>query len=416
MEVTSLKAPHWIAGYEVNGKIKGRKTKNSVRFGKVNFYVFTPDDVDENALKTVVGLAERGELEILNPEEVVPHIAAKLNSSLNLISLLNKIEKYICALIGAEAASILVHKGDHLVFLVTEGGASGKIESIPVPMNSIAGTIFLEERTLIFNDLSKEKRHFKGVDKAAEFTTKNIMGAPIWAGKNKIGVIEVLNKEEGFSEEDAKVLTLFAKLIGKKLFNTLENERFRNLIKEIVLSIASAIDKRDQYTHEHSRNVARISKLLGRKLNLSDKELEELEVAAILHDVGKIGIPDSILLKPGKLTKEEFEYIKNHTIIGAEILSHLKHVTENMVLGTLEHHERCDGSGYPHGKQNGQISLFGRIIAVADVYDALTAKRVYKEGWSKEKVLQILKEDAENGKFDPKIVSALEELLKEGAL
>ncbi|MCD6450531.1 MAG: HD domain-containing protein, partial [Thermotogaceae bacterium] len=171
-----------------------------------------------------------------------------------------------------------------------------------------------------------------------------------------------------------------------------------------------------KYTHTHSNNVARVSVMIGEKLGLSEKELEELEISAILHDVGKIGISDSILLKPGKLTKEEYDIIKSHTTIGAEILSNLKHVTKSMILGALEHHERCDGSGYPHGKQNGEISLFGRIIAVADVYDALTAKRVYKEGWDKEKVFKILAEDAESGKFDKKIVNVLGELIKEGAL
>jgi len=411
-----LKAPHWIAGYEVSERLRGKRTKTPVCFENVIFYVFSMDDVDEIFLNELRPLAEREELEIMEPFEVVPYIAAKLNSSLNLLSLLNKIEKYICALLDAEATSILIHRENHLEFMVTEGGASGRIESIPVPMNSIAGTIFTEERTMIFNDLSKEKRHFKGVDRAAKFVTKNILGSPIWAGDRKIGVIEVLNKKGGFSEEDAQVLKLFAKLIGKKLYSTVENERFRNLLKEIVLAIASAIDKRDQYTHEHSRNVARISKFLGKKLGLTEKELEDLEVAAILHDVGKIGIPDSILLKPGKLSNEEYAYIKRHPIIGAEILSHLKYVTESMILGTLEHHERCDGSGYPHNKADGEISLFGRIIAVADVYDALTAKRVYKEGWDKWKVLEMLKEDARRGKFDEDVVKALEELLKEGTL
>jgi len=411
-----LKAPYWIAGYERKGELRGRKSKIAYECEEIKFYLFSEDDFDENALKKLLDFAKHGTLEILEEEELIPHIAARLNSSVNLKNLLKNIEKYISVVIGAEAVSILFFKDDHLEFFVTEGGASGKIESIPVPMKSIAGTIFLNKKTMIFNDLHKEKRHFKGVDKAAKFVTKNIVGSPIYAGDEEIGVIEVLNKEGGFTESDAKTLELFAKLIGRKIYSSLKLEEMKKLIKEIVTAITTAIDKRDCYTHTHSKNVAKISVMIGEKLGLSEKELEELEISAILHDVGKIGISDSILLKPGKLTKEEYEIIKSHTTIGAEILSKLKHVTKSMILGALEHHERCDGTGYPHGKKDGEISLFGRIIAVADVYDALTAKRVYKEGWNKEKVYEILTEDAESGKFDKKIVKVLGELIKEGAV
>ncbi len=410
-----MKAPYWILGYEVSGKLVGRKTRDKFRVSDVAFYTIS-ESADLDVLEKLKDAARGKKLSLMEPAEVIPYIAAELNTSLSLTTLLKRIQHSICSLLSAEAASILVHSEDHLEFLVTEGGASGRIESIPVPMESIAGTIFLKEKTMIFNDLSKDKRHFKGVDKAAKFVTKNIVGSPIWTGENKFGVIEVLNKERGFGKEDAETLEKFARLIGRKLYSTIANERMKKLMKEIVLAVTSVIDKRDRYTQEHSRNVARISVMLGRKLGLSDKDLEDLEVSAIFHDIGKIGIPDSVLLKPGRLTPDEYNLIKNHTVFGAEILSKLKHVTENIISGALEHHERLDGSGYPNGKKDGDISLFGRIIAVADVYDALTAKRVYKEEWSKEKVLEILRGDAEKGKFDMKIVEKLEELVKEGAL
>ncbi len=410
-----MRAPYWVLGYEVNGKLFGKRSNDVFKIDGVRFYTIF-EDADTKVLKRLKDAAKFGDLEIMDPNEIIPFIAAQLNSSISLLTLLKRIQHSICSILSAEAASILVHSGDHLEFLVTEGGASGKIESIPVPMESIAGTIFLEDRTMIFNDLMKDKRHFKGVDKAAKFVTKNILGSPIWTGEKKFGVIEVLNKEGGFTEEDAKLLEKFARLIGRKLYSTITGDRMKKLIKEIVLAITSTIDKRDKYTHEHSRNVARISVMLGRKLRLSERELEDLEISAMLHDVGKIGIPDSILLKPGKLTPEEFEYIKNHTVFGAEILSKLKHATDNMISGALEHHEKLDGSGYPYGKKNGEISLFGRIVAVADMYDALTAKRVYKKEWTKEKVLNVLKEEAEKGKLDRKVVEKLEELVKEGAL
>ena len=410
-----MRTPYWIVGYEVKGHVVGRKAKDHVDLDGVRFYVIS-EHPDVEMLKNLRKKALSGELEISPPEEILPYVAAELNSSIGLNALLKRIQRVICSLLEAEAASILVHVEDHMEFFVTEGGASGRIESIHVPMESIAGTIFLEGKTMIFNELEREKRHFKGVDKAAKFVTRNIVGSPIWAGDKKFGVIEVLNKEGGFDENDASLLEKFSKLIGRKLYSTIENERMKSLLKEIVLAITAAIDKRDRYTHDHSRNVARISVEIGKELGLSEKELEELEVSAILHDVGKIGIPDSILLKPGRLTKEEFDYIKKHTVFGGEILSNLKHVTRNMISGALEHHERCDGSGYPYGKKCEEISIFGRIIAVADVFDALTAKRVYKEGMDKWKVLEMLKNDAEKGKFDPEVVGALERILEKGAV
>ena len=410
-----MRAPYWVLGYEVNEKLFGKRSKDVFEIDGVKFYTIF-EDANAEVLNYLKDAARSNTLEIMDPYETIPFIAAQLNSSIRLLTLLKRIQHSICSILSAEAASILVHAGDHLEFLVTEGGASGKIESIPVPMESIAGTIFLEDRTMIFNDLMKDKRHFKGVDKAAEFVTRNILGSPIWTGEKKFGVIEVLNKEGGFSEKDAKLLERFAKLIGRKLYSTITGDRMKKLIKEIVLAVASAIDKRDKYTHEHSRNVAKVSTMIGREIGLSEKELEDLEISAMLHDVGKIGIPDSILLKPGKLTPEEFEYIKNHTVFGAEILSKLKHATDNIISGALEHHEKLDGSGYPYGKKDEEISLFGRIVAVADIYDALTAKRVYKKEWSKEKVLEILKGDAEKGKLDRKMVNVLEKLVKEGAL
>ena len=420
MEVKFLKAPFWVAGYESGGRVFGRKTKYFKDVGGVRFYLYSPEDEDLELLEVVSEGAAEGKLELPKDEDVILYLTAKMNSSMNLYSLLKSIERYVSVFLGAEAVSILVEKEEngesYMAFLVTEGGASGRIESIKVPMNSIAGTVYVEEKTMIFNDLEKEKRHFKGVDKAAKFVTRNIVASPIWAGDKKFGVIEALNKEGGFDDRDAKRLEMFSKLIGKKLHAAIEMEGMKNLMKNIVLAIASAIDKRDKYTHQHSRNVAKISKMIAEELGLSVKELEDIELSAILHDVGKIGIPDSILLKPGRLTKEEFDYIKKHPVIGAKILSKLKYVTDNMILGALEHHERCDGSGYPDGKMGDQISLFGRIIAVADVYDALTAKRVYKEGWDKHKVLGMLKEDASKGKFDPKVVEALERLINKGAL
>lgn len=401
-------APYWVSGYIIDKEIIGKKSKIKVNIDDVDFYLLEKD-INYSILKMLVRHAKKKSLKILDDVEKVSFMAAKLNSSLRLSTLLKNIQESICNILDAEAASVLLLKDDHLQFLVTVGKASGKIESIPVPMESIAGTIYKSGKAMVFNDLSKAP-HFKKVDKVSKFKTKNIVGAPIYSDQEKVGVIEVLNKEDGFNDRDAKIVELFAKLIGKKLLSTWEHEKFSKLFKNIILAFSTMIDKRDKYTHMHSKNVAYISRLIGEELGFSEHTLEQLEYSAILHDVGKIGIPDSLLLKKGKLTDEEYKIIQSHTIMGAEILEEIKHTTYDIISGALEHHERLDGTGYPYGKKNGEISLFGRIIAIADVYDALTAKRPYKEPWPKEKVLKILRQDSENGKFDIKLVEILEKI------
>ncbi|MCX7653656.1 MAG: HD domain-containing protein [Fervidobacterium sp.] len=412
MEKDYVESPTWLSGYEFKGKLYGRKTKISVSIQDKVFYVL--GGYSTWLLEKMNKLLNLGiNVNPANFRDQVVYIAAKLNNNLRLNELLKDIQNEICTIINAEAASILMYEQDHLRFLVTVGKASGKIESIPVPMDSIAGKIFQEGKALIFNDLENNPAHFKGVDKAAKFKTRNIVGAPIWVEEQKIGVIEVLNKDEGFVQQDAEIVDQFAKLIGRKLLSTWKYEKFSENFKKLLLAIAIAIDKRDKYTHQHSKNVAMYSVEIGRRMKLNQQMLEKLEFSAILHDVGKIGIPDSILLKPGKLTNEEYQVIKNHTVYGAEILSEIKYVDEDIISGALEHHERLDGSGYPYGKKNGEISLFGRIIGVADVFDALSSKRTYKEAWDVSDVLSLIKSDVEKGKFDENIYRCLEEMIQE---
>ncbi|WP_448376791.1 HD domain-containing phosphohydrolase [Fervidobacterium sp.] len=407
-----IEAPTWLSGYVYNCQLFGRVSKNKVTCEDIDFYVL--GNYSEQFLVKLAKVIKEGIT--VNPAELrdqVVYIAAKLNSNLRLNELLKDIQNEICTIINADAASILIYEQDHLKFLVTVGKASGKIESIPVPMESIAGRIFLEGRALIFNNLEQNPVHFKGVDKAAKFRTENIVGSPIWVENEKIGVIEVLNKKGGFTQQDAEIVDLFARLIGRKLLSTWRYEKFSDAFKKILLAIAVAIDKRDRYTHQHSRNVAHYSVEIGRKLGLSQQQLEKLEFSAILHDVGKIGIPDSVLLKPGKLTDEEYQLIKNHTIYGAEILSQIKYVDSDILSGALEHHERLDGSGYPHGKKDGEISLFGRIIGIADVFDALSTKRTYKEAWTLSDVLKVISEDVKKGKFDQELYEKIVEIATE---
>lgn len=174
-----------------------------------------------------------------------------------------------------------------------------------------------------------------------------------------------------------------------------------------------AAEYKDEDTGAHIVRMSRYSALIAEKLGLPDRDVQNILYAAPMHDVGKIGVPDSILMKPGKLTDEEFEIIKTHTIIGAKILTDSKaEVLKVAEQVALSHHEKWNGEGYPQGLHGDSIPLAGRIVAIADVFDALTSKRPYKKPFPLEVALDIIrKERGEH--FDPDVVDVFLENIEE---
>lgn len=187
----------------------------------------------------------------------------------------------------------------------------------------------------------------------------------------------------------------FEKLLSDQYKILMEQKQRLNVERDLmVASIASlvkALEARDQYTRGHSESVERYSLAIARVLGFSEKELERLALAARLHDLGKIGIRDTVLLKPGRLTDEEYEIIKTHPTVGAEILAPIPSFAD-VLEAAASHHERYDGSGSPRGISGEDIPLWARIIAVADTYDALTSDRPYRKGMPRRKALSIIAE------------------------
>ncbi len=170
---------------------------------------------------------------------------------------------------------------------------------------------------------------------------------------------------------------------------------------ELIESLTKAVDAKDSYTAGHSTRVSLYSRVIGKSLGLSKKELTRLKVAALFHDIGKIGIPDSVLLKEGRLTDEEFATIKTHTVTGSKILSPVT-LLSDIVPGVKHHHEKFDGSGYPDGLSGEDIPLDARILAIADSFDAMTSDRSYRRKMSYEAALSEL-EKCSGSQFDPKL-------------
>jgi len=188
----------------------------------------------------------------------------------------------------------------------------------------------------------------------------------------------------------------------------------QEMLMDSALALAAAIDVKDEYTGKHSELVAKYSLLLAQKLNLSEQDQYVLRIGALLHDCGKIGVPNQIIRKPGKLTEEEFEIIKNHTILGNNII---KYVVKNsgIVSCVRNHHERWDGRGYPDGLDREHISIYARIVCIADTYHAMTSNRSYRKGLPQEQVFEELRKN-KGTQFDPDLVDVFIQTIYENTL
>jgi len=203
------------------------------------------------------------------------------------------------------------------------------------------------------------------------------------------------------------ILFFFPLILARRSFELYT--KMRKMYLETIRALAAAIDAKDPYTKGHSERVAEMSVALAQELNLSDREIENIEYTALLHDIGKIGIDDRILGKKGSLTNEEFDKIKEHPIVGAKIIEPIDFL-KNSYWAIYHHHERYNGDGYPDGIKSENIPILARIIAVADAYDAMGSDRPYRKKLNKDKILKELK-DQSGKQFDPEVVKALNSVL-----
>ncbi len=234
----------------------------------------------------------------------------------------------------------------------------------------------------------------------------SFISVPILIKGKASGVISITDKKEGkeFTKEDLALLTTLASETAISLENAQLLKDTQEVLFSSIEALASAIDAKDPYTHGHSRRVTQYALKIGNFLNLDDEQLEVLRTAGLLHDVGKIGIREDIIAKPSGLTEEEYEQIKNHPSVGANILKPVKKLKE-AAKGVIDHHERYDGTGYPRGLAGKKISLSGRILAVADAFDAMTSDRPYRKALDRKQAINEL--NACSGtQFDSEVVNA----------
>ena len=219
------------------------------------------------------------------------------------------------------------------------------------------------------------------------------IGVPLINSNNRvIGVLRVSARVSGnFSSQELRVMETFAVRVTSAIDEEINRTKSDAQVFNIVTSLANAVDAKDPYTEGHSQHVRQFSIGIGQQLGLTHNELQRLGVAALLHDIGKIGIPDLILSKPGKLNRAESMAMQMHPVIGNDILKNITGI-DDILNGILQHHESVNGEGYPNQLKGGDISLFAKIIAVADVFDAIRAKRPYKDSMEDKVAFQHIRE------------------------
>ena len=302
---------------------------------------------------------------------------------------------------------------DELYSKVATGLDDFKELRIPAD-KGLAAHVVKTGETINIKDAYKDSRFNKAVDKKTGYRTKTILCMPIKNFNQEIiGVFQVLNKfDETFTIDDEDLLIAIASSAGISLENAQLFERQRKMLEEqkiifdsFIETLASSIDARDKITSGHSTRVKMYSSLIAKEFGMEKIDINILEKAAALHDIGKIGIRDSVLQKEGKLTPEEYQHIQEHVEITHNILAKI-HMSEDFQQITdiaCSHHEKFDGSGYHRGLKGEEIPFGGRILAVSDVFDAITSKRHYRDKMPIEKVIEIIMNGS--GKhFDPLVV------------
>jgi len=319
-------------------------------------------------------------------------LATILNSALQQKQVLQRAMEAATRLMGAEVGSLLIleEETQELVFEVALGEKGEKVKQIRLkPGEGIAGWVAQTGEPLLVPDVSRDPRHYRKADEISQFVTKNMVCVPVKAKEKVIGVLQAINKlhDLPFAKEDLDLFSALANQVAIAIENARLYEELEDTFLSTAEALAEAIEKRDPYTGGHTRRVREYSLAIAKHLPLSPQEKKSLHLAAILHDVGKIGVRDAILRKKGRLTEKEFAAMKEHPRVGAEIMAHIRQLRD-VLPGIRSHQERTDGRGYPDGLRNGDIPMVARVIAVADAFDAMTTDRPYRRRRAEEEAVE----------------------------
>ena len=291
------------------------------------------------------------------------------------------------------------------------------VSELRIPYN--AGFVGYSVRTgepLLIKDAYQDPRFDRRSDEKTHYRTTSVLTVPLMNSAGRVmGVYQAINKqgenelgESGvFSIQDLERLSLTAVYSAKTVESAMLNMELEATQREIIHILGEVSEYRSQETGDHIQRVAEISYMLAQFLGLPENEVERIRLAAPMHDLGKVGIPDAILNKPGRFTDDEYAIMKTHSEIGYNMLHNSKRKLLRFAADIARsHHERWDGRGYPKGLAGEEIPLAGRICAVADVLDALSSPRCYKQPWPEEKVKEEFQKQR-SAQFQPELVDVL---------
>jgi putative nucleotidyltransferase with HDIG domain len=324
------------------------------------------------------------------------------------------------------SAILEVVQGDRCAIVLRRKGDATGQEVLAARSHSHAAERFAVSRTLVSSvigdgvsvfahDASSDERFAEGQSVIGQ-RVRSVMCVPLRTTDDILGALYVdsLSGVGRFNEADLELLAAIGNQAGVAMHRVRLMGELERLLLDTVKAIAATIDARDGYTHRHSERVAALVSRLSRELGMSEADRETAELSALLHDVGKIAVPDAILNKPGKLTAEEFAEMKKHPVHGVHILENIQSETVKAVLpGVKYHHEKYDGSGYPDGLKGEAIPFLGRLLCVADVFDALTSARSYRGALSASEAMGMI-EKTSGTHFDPEVAAAALRLYRRG--
>jgi len=350
--------------------------------------------------------------------ETLNQSASLLNASLDLSAVQERAIQFTCQLVGCEGALLFFVDRDRGELVMDRvGGARLAIDD-----RSIVGHVAMSAEGVLINDVQAMPSSRRACEAFASFPVRTLIAVPLVAKGQVVGVLQALNKLTAapkrpsrhawadFHETDKQLL----ETLGHQVASALENSRLYSALKknfhDTVEALAEAIEKKDRYTGGHTKRVVYFSVRIAKYMNLTPEELENVKLAAILHDVGKIGIEDKILKKGSALDQAEWAIMQTHPELGYDIMRRVEGL-KDVVGGMRFHHERWDGKGYPLGLKGTEIPLVARIVAVADAYDAMVSTRPYRKGsdprFSHDELVK-----QSGTQFDPAVIEAFQEAFK----
>jgi HD-GYP domain-containing protein (c-di-GMP phosphodiesterase class II) len=311
---------------------------------------------------------------------------------------------YACELMGSERGSLMIfdEPSQSLRIAAAHGLPEAMLTTSLKPGEGVAGRVFETGKAIFIADPENDPRYVQYV--ANTESKEPIIALPIKVRDKMAGVLTI-HRSSGtipFTDLNVQFLTLLSAEAAKALENLDLHDGLRDFYLQLVEALSRAMDMKDSYTHDHGERARRKARRIAEEMGLPEQMVRYVEYAALMHDIGKIGIDDAIITKPGKLTPEEYEIMKKHPAIGHQILAPVKHLGLVSQI-VLHHQEWYDGRGYPEGLKGEEIPLGSRIVAVIDAWDAMTSDRPYRKALGRDRAISELKKGA-GTQFDAKVV------------